>query len=58
LFGGRLTKRDICATLGNPRSLTTDSHGRQTWSYKPDGPTFTFRGDNVTKINGRATIGG
>lgn len=57
-LGGPLTKRDLCATIGTPRSISTDSHGQQLWSYKPDGATFTLRGQRVTKLNGHAIIGG
>jgi hypothetical protein len=57
LLGGRLTKRDLCATIGTPRTLTQGAHDEQIWSYKP-GPTFTLKDGKVIKIDGRATIGG
>ena len=61
LFGAlsRLDKRAVCATLGNPDSLTRDGHGHTIWGYDK-GPRITFSGNRAVAHDapGKAAIGG
>ncbi len=60
LFGAlnRLTKKDVCAHIGAPRSVKALPDGRELWSYGPNTVTVTFKHGRVVATRGKAPIGG
>jgi hypothetical protein len=61
LFGviNRLTKRDVCANVGVPTSVTRGAGGREIWRYGPHALSLTFKGDHVVATGqGKTPTGG